>query len=105
MVSTSYGTFCMDVIKKQIIDFSKIDIFEVRSDLKDPIELEFEYDLHIENQILSAVRIYEANVSHIDLDVLCVNYCGYNKIKEYKVNPDTFSQMCMQLAYYQLHLK
>lgn len=32
---------------------------------------------------------------------------GSNKdlIKTFKINPDTFTQVCMQLAYYQIHNK
>lgn len=31
--------------------------------------------------------------------------CNKEMIKTFRINPDTFAQMCMQLAYYQLHRK
>lgn len=36
---------------------------------------------------------------------LILSSCTKDQLKSYRINPDTFTQMCMQLAYYQLHNK
>lgn len=106
MVSTSFATY-LDSMKKKLglTDLSKVDKYEVRNGLIEPEELEFVYDLHVENEIKRCNDFFLRNTSSANITVLCTKYCGYQKIKEYNVNPDTFSQMCMQLAYYQLHNK
>jgi hypothetical protein len=34
-----------------------------------------------------------------------IKRCNKEIIKSFKINPDTFTQVCMQLAYFQLHNK
>lgn len=67
-----------------------------------PKTLPFDISLAVRNEINNAVVKFENTVSSLDAEVL--QYYGYGKnlIKKFKVSPDAYAQMMMQLAYYKL---
>ncbi len=83
----------------------KTDTFEVRSDLPAPTEIRFVYDEKIKGEIQRSTDLFNRNANSLLCSELKLKNCNKEMIKSFKTNPDTFVQMCMQLAYYQLHKK
>jgi carnitine O-octanoyltransferase len=106
MVSTTATVYVLNKEKEMKIDYAHVDArFDLRSDLDEPVEIEFNYDLFIEKEIEKASKLFLSNTSKVQITTLILKNCDKNTLKSYKINPDTFSQMCMQLAYYQLNQK
>jgi hypothetical protein len=127
MVSTTATVYVMDGIKKLNLDLIEIEKkFKIRSELREAGELEFVYDLKIVKEIERSNKLFNKNVSEVsfffqikllnsilkikqvsglEIGQVVLKNCDKETLKSYKYNPDTFSQMCMQLAYYQLHKK
>ena len=106
MVSTTVILYSLDKQKQINLDLAEIATkFEIRADLEAVEELEFNYDLKIEIEIQKAAKLFQEHAENVEIASVVLNNCDKNTLKSYKINPDTFSQMCMQLAYYQLHDK
>lgn len=69
---------------------------------KVPTLLPFDLSLQTKNDIKLAKEKFAATVAALDQEVF--QYYGYGKnlIKQFKVSPDAYVQMLMQLAYYKL---
>ncbi|CAF1051449.1 unnamed protein product [Adineta ricciae] len=67
-------------------------------------ELIFTYDDSITTSIDRAVNLFSRSVADIDLLVVNVTECSKEDIKQYvRMHPDTFFQLCLQLAYFKTH--
>ncbi|RCH98843.1 Carnitine O-acetyltransferase mitochondrial [Rhizopus azygosporus] len=75
---------------------------EIRSDLPEPQELQFDINSQVSKDIEAAETNFENLIKKHELTVL--NYQAYGKdlIKKYKCSPDGFAQMVIQLAYYKM---
>lgn len=81
------------------------DSLPVRQDLPEPLEVQFIYDSKIESEIEKSAGIFNKNAWELDCKEFVVKDCNKEMIKSFRINPETFTQMCMQLAYYQMHNK
>ena len=73
--------------------------------MPEPRELHFVCDNRVEREIQKAVNVFKRNADELVSRECKIADCDKNVIKKLRTNPDTFAQMCMQLAYYQLHKK
>ncbi|CAF0706682.1 unnamed protein product [Brachionus calyciflorus] len=105
MVSTTVIAYTLEKTKKLGKDLISIESFGNRGRLIEPEELEFIYDEKIQKEILKSASLFENTCALLECKNLILANCSREKLKSYRVNPDTFTQMCMQLAYYQLHKK
>jgi carnitine O-octanoyltransferase len=106
MVGSSISSYITQMKKEMNYKLDEMTTrFTVRHQLDHPQLLEFNFDSKIENEIKKSVEIFEKQCSTIEYSVLKIDFCSKEKIKSYKTNPDTFAQMCMQLAYFKLHNK
>ncbi|KAJ8291015.1 hypothetical protein GJAV_G00020430 [Gymnothorax javanicus] len=78
---------------------------ETVRDLPLPGELVFTVDDHVRRDIAQAKRQYMKTVQNMQLLTRAFTNFGKRAIKERKLHPDTFVQLALQLAYYQLHGK
>ncbi len=73
--------------------------------LKDPQLLTWKIDQKLE----TAINLAKENAQKLNVDIVLKRkpFKGFGKkdIQKLKVNPDTFVQMALQLAYYRLHGK
>jgi len=71
-------------------------------ELTAPRSLTFQLDDATKTAITTAVKAHEDLMAPYDIAVL--NYEGYgkNEIKKFKVSPDSWAQLCMQLAYFKM---
>lgn len=91
--------YCLDFLEK----IPKSKSGEVSAAFPGPEKLEFNLSPNVKN----AIRVAERNLDKLvnDTDFLSCTYPGYGKnvIKEFRVSPDSYIQMALQLAYYRLH--
>jgi len=73
--------------------------------LPEPYEIQFVHDEKIKNEIQRSAEAFIQNAASLLCSELKLTSSNKEMIKSFKINPDTFVQMCMQLAYYQLHKK
>lgn len=106
MVTGSLTQYFIDNVKTDgLNDITKVDSFKVRYNISEPQELVFVYDSHIKKEIEKSTDLYNSNSKQILAKDVKIPDCNKDLVKSFKVNPDTFAQMCIQLAYYQLHKK
>jgi carnitine O-acetyltransferase len=65
-------------------------------------QLRFEVSPVVENAIANAKANFKAEIDNHDVAVLHYNKYGKNQIKHFKISPDAFIQMIMQLGFYKL---
>ncbi|CAF3492794.1 unnamed protein product [Rotaria socialis] len=96
-----------DYIQNHIDTLEKIDSWPIPSDPDNKIivhELLFIYDSHVLNVINHAINLFHQSAENIDIFVTNVNQCTKEDIKQYvRIHPDTYFQLCLQLAYFKLH--
>ncbi|CAM4777815.1 unnamed protein product [Rotaria magnacalcarata] len=96
-----------DYIQNHIDTLEKIDSWPIPSDPDNKIivhELLFIYDSHVLNAINHAINLFHQLAENIDIIVTNVNQCTKEDIKQYvRIHPDTYFQLCLQLAYFKLH--
>ncbi|KAI1147827.1 acyltransferase ChoActase/COT/CPT [Nemania diffusa] len=91
-----------DAIFGNKLDFSNP---AVRSNLPDPVAVNFEITPEVQGEIDRATKDFAAVIGQQELAVQA--YQGYGKglIKKFKCSPDAFVQMIIQLAYYKMYGK
>ncbi|KXJ95398.1 putative carnitine O-acetyltransferase precursor [Microdochium bolleyi] len=91
-----------DVIFNNKLDFSNP---SVRSNLHDPVAVNFEVTKEVDAEIERAVKDFNKVIGQHELAVQA--YQGYGKglIKKFKTSPDAYVQMIIQLAYYKMYGK
>ncbi|PNF42901.1 Carnitine O-acetyltransferase [Cryptotermes secundus] len=91
--------YCLDFLEKM----PKSKRGEDTAAFPKPEKLQFNISSDIKNAIEVAQQNLDKLVEYTDF--LCCTYSGYGKnlIKEFKVSPDSYIQMALQLAYYRLH--
>ncbi|KAI0878979.1 acyltransferase ChoActase/COT/CPT [Hypoxylon argillaceum] len=91
-----------DAIFGNKLDFSNP---AVRSNLPDPVAVNFEITPEVQGEIDRATKDFAAVIGQHELAVQA--YQGYGKglIKKFKCSPDAFVQMIIQLAYYKMYGK
>jgi len=72
-------------------------------DLPPPQKLKFKVDDTIKSAITDASKQLDQLVGTLNLTVREFTTFGKNFIKAYKISPDSFIQMAMQLTYFRLH--
>ncbi|KAG1147892.1 hypothetical protein G6F37_003664 [Rhizopus arrhizus] len=89
---------CDGLAKNKIVHGSS----EIRSNLPQPQELQFNVNDQTLKDIASAESNFDRLIGKHELTVL--NYQAYGKdlIKKYKCSPDGYAQMVIQLAYYKM---
>ncbi|CAF3009700.1 unnamed protein product [Rotaria sp. Silwood2] len=96
-----------DHIQYHIDSLEKINSWPIPSDPDNKIiirELLFIYDSHVLNTIKHAITLFHQSADNIEIIVINVNQCTKEDIKQYiRIHPDTFFQLCLQLAYFKLH--
>lgn len=77
----------------------------VRSNLPDPVAVNFEITPEVQTEIDRAVKDFATVIGQHELAVQA--YQGYGKglIKKFKCSPDAYVQMVIQLAYYKMYGK
>lgn len=70
-----------------------------------PQELVFKVDDGINRAVDLAVQKYQEAADDVNITVHSSREYGKGFIKPYKIHPDTFVQLAIQLAYYRLHRK
>lgn len=105
MVSTTMVNYFLIERRKHKLDLTMVETFEARSGLEEPEELEFDFDSRIEQEIQKSCEIYEKFCKTIEDKVHKIKNSSKDVIKTFNINPDTFTQVCMQLAYYKAHNK
>lgn len=105
MTSTSLIRETIIQTKKDKWDLTMTDTYEARPGIPEPQEIHFVYDTKIENEIKKCTELFNRNAGEILCKEVKLVNCNKEMIKTFKTNPDTFVQMCMQLAYYQVHKK
>jgi carnitine O-octanoyltransferase len=67
-------------------------------------ELIFIHDSRVINGIDRAINLFYQSAANIEIIVSNVKQCTKEDIKQYiRVHPDTFFQLCLQLAYFKLN--
>ncbi|PNF29520.1 Carnitine O-acetyltransferase [Cryptotermes secundus] len=91
--------YCLDFLEKM----PEIKFGEDTASFPEPEKLQFNISSDIKNAIEVAQQNLDKLVEYADF--LSCTYSGYGKnlIKEFKVSPDSYIQMALQLAYYRLH--
>ncbi|ORE03226.1 acyltransferase ChoActase/COT/CPT [Rhizopus microsporus var. microsporus] len=99
MATCRLNEFVCDGLARNKIEHGPTDI---RSDLPEPQELQFDINSQVSKDIEAAETNFENLIKKHELTVL--NYQAYGKdlIKKYKCSPDGFAQMVIQLAYYKM---
>ncbi|CAF3947030.1 unnamed protein product [Rotaria sp. Silwood2] len=96
-----------DHIQHHIDSLEKINSWPILSDPYNKIivrELLFIYDSRVLNTIKHAITLFHQSADNIEIIVINVNQCTKEDIKQYiRIHPDTFFQLCLQLAYFKLH--
>lgn len=68
-----------------------------------PVHLKFNVTPPVKNAIVAAKENFKFEIDNHDLKVLHYNKYGKNQIKQFKVSPDAFIQMVIQLGFYKLN--
>lgn len=68
-----------------------------------PVELEFEINDAVATDIAKAEKFFHSEISQHEVAVWSFKKYGKNLIKQFKVSPDAYVQMLLQLAYYRMH--
>ncbi|CAF4676260.1 unnamed protein product, partial [Rotaria sp. Silwood2] len=96
-----------DHIQNHIDSLEKINSWPIPSNPHNKIivqELLFIYDSRVLNAINRAVTLFYHSADNIEVIVINVTQCTKEDIKQYvRVHPDSFFQLCLQLAYFKLH--
>ncbi|CAF1074229.1 unnamed protein product [Rotaria sordida] len=94
-------------IQNHIDSLEKINSWPILSDPYNKIivrELLFIHDSYVLNAINRAVTLFYHSADNIEIRVINVTQCTKEDIKQYvRIHPDTFFQLCLQLAYFKLH--
>ena len=67
--------------------YSQVDSFQKRTDISDPVELNFHYDTKIGNAIKKATDVFEKFSSNLDYKILTLSNCDKNTLKSLRINP------------------
>ncbi|KAI8868308.1 acyltransferase ChoActase/COT/CPT [Ramicandelaber brevisporus] len=78
---------------------------EARAILPAPQRLQFGVDSNVAAAVREAEREFDALIDAHQLKVLAFEGYGKNLIKQFKLSPDAFAQMTIQLAYFKLYGK
>lgn len=70
-----------------------------------PEELVFTVDEVISGAVRQAVKKYQETASVVDVSAYQAHEYGKSFIKTFRIHPDTYVQMAIQLAYYKVHGK
>ncbi|CAF4750516.1 unnamed protein product [Rotaria sp. Silwood1] len=96
-----------DYIRSHIDSLEKINSWPLSFDSYNKIivqELLFIYDSYVFNAINRAINLFYHSADGIDIIVINVTECTKEDIKQYvRIHPDSFFQLCLQLAYFKLH--
>ncbi|CAF3609815.1 unnamed protein product [Rotaria sp. Silwood1] len=96
-----------DHIQNHIDSLEKINSWPILSDPYNKIivrELLFIYDSRVFDAINRAVKLFYHSADNIEIKAINVTQCTKEDIKQYvRIHPDTFFQLCLQLAYFKLH--
>jgi carnitine O-octanoyltransferase len=61
-------------------------------------------DSRVLNAIHHGINLFHQSADNIEILVLNINQCTKDDIKQYvRIHPDTFFQLCLQLAYFKIH--
>src|SRR5207245_2364176 len=78
-------------------------VTEVDSTTLSPPELlRFDYSPTLHQAIINATKTFEWQVKRHELGILHYEEYGKGLIKKFKVSPDAYVQMAIQLAYYRM---
>jgi carnitine O-acetyltransferase len=92
---------------QMVIFTNKLDFSDpsIRSDLPEPVPIEFHINKKVQSDIRQAVADFETVIGQHELRVQA--YQGYGKglIKKFKTSPDAYVQMLIQLAYHKMYNK
>lgn len=88
-----------------LIFTNKIDLTDpnVRSDLPEPITLDFRMNQDIDQAINRAVTDFRSLISQHELKIQAFQGYGKGLIKKFKCSPDAYVQMIIQLAYHKMY--
>ncbi|KAL1919862.1 uncharacterized protein VTP21DRAFT_1794 [Calcarisporiella thermophila] len=75
----------------------------IRKNLRLPSLLQFELNEKFQDIIFEAQWRFDIHASKHDVKVLTYEKYGKERIKNFRVSPDAYAQMVMQLAYYRVH--
>ncbi|CAF3361857.1 unnamed protein product [Rotaria sp. Silwood2] len=96
-----------DHVRNHIDSLEKLNSWPIPSDPHNKIivrELLFIYDSRVLNAINRAVTLFYHSADNIEVIVINVTQCTKEDIKQYvRIHPDSFFQLCLQLAYFKLH--
>ncbi|OZJ05061.1 hypothetical protein BZG36_02093 [Bifiguratus adelaidae] len=91
--------FVCEVLERNKVDHGSE---SVRSNLTKPAELKFTISPQVSYSIQSACQNFDKLINAHDMHVLAYNGYGKNMIKKFKISPDAYAQMVIQLAYYKM---
>lgn len=88
-----------------LIFTNKLDLTDpsIRSDLPEPVALNFRINQDIEQVIDRAVTNFRSLISQHELKVQAFQGYGKGLIKKFKCSPDAYVQMVIQLAYHKMY--
>jgi len=95
--STRMVNYCLDQLFKDSPDIKRPG--NNPTSLAEPICIQFALNSSLKNEISKAVRDFDDNMATKELRVCMFHGFGKEEIKKYKVSPDAFAQMAIQLAY------
>ncbi|KAJ3337352.1 Carnitine O-acetyltransferase mitochondrial [Gonapodya sp. JEL0774] len=96
------GEFVCETIAKNGLDFSTPPT-PSNPDLPEPTLLHFEQSPALTHVISDASVTFHALVSRHTLSTLRYSRYGKDIVKKFKVSPDAYAQMAIQLAYYRMY--
>jgi carnitine O-acetyltransferase len=96
--------FCGEFWRPPSLAKDKIDhgSSAARADLASPVKLNFVLNQDVLSAITVAEKDFDTLVAKHDVNVVAFQGLGKEHIKKYKLSPDAFAQMVIQLAYYRL---
>lgn len=91
--------YICDVNEKSKVDHGSP---TVRENLPPAYKLNFQLNPTLNDAIAAAEKRFDTLINNHDLNVLAYNGYGKNLIKKFRVSPDAFAQMVIQLGYYKM---
>lgn len=93
-----------DHIQEHLDSLEKVKSWPTPSNQETVRELLFQTDSRILNAIYRGINLFHQSAANIEMLVMNINQCTKEDIKKYvHVHPDTFFQLCLQLAYFKTH--
>ncbi|ELU17808.1 hypothetical protein CAPTEDRAFT_171816 [Capitella teleta] len=102
------GMMMVTILHYLSLLFSLYDLWKGPSTVRNfppPVEMDFKIDSKITSGILEAQKLFKNAEESLDIEARYFSHYGKKYIRGFKLHPDAFVQVALQLAYYRLYNK